>query len=166
MEKKTAGPNAQQRIYMLGRFRKAVKWATLFSHLCSLKGDSRTSLEAEVCFIPPFFFLRKLKSRNFKVILPYEKITLTILTLNNFFDKIVLQAYASYMKGTLLFEQEKNIEAAMTNFKNTRLGSRSLVIISCIYFSIIVLLVVCTYLIISATAKSSLHYNCWEIIDG
>ncbi|EEC83366.1 hypothetical protein OsI_28775 [Oryza sativa Indica Group] len=70
MEKKTAGPNAQQRIYMLGRFRKAVKWATLFSHLCSLKGDSRTSLEAE--------------------------------------------AYASYMKGTLLFEQEKNIEAAMT----------------------------------------------------
>uniref|UniRef100_A0A0E0E3J0 Signal recognition particle subunit SRP68 n=1 Tax=Oryza meridionalis TaxID=40149 RepID=A0A0E0E3J0_9ORYZ len=76
MEKKTAGPNAQQRIYMLGRFRKAVKWATLFSHLCSLKGDSRTSLEAE--------------------------------------------AYASYMKGTLLFEQEKNIEAAMTNFKNTR----------------------------------------------
>ncbi|KAF0900191.1 hypothetical protein E2562_027550 [Oryza meyeriana var. granulata] len=76
MEKKTAGPNAQQRIYMLGRFRKAVKWATLFSHLCSLKGDSRTSLEAE--------------------------------------------AYASYMKGTLLFEQEKNIEAAMANFKNTR----------------------------------------------
>lgn len=100
------------------------------------------------------------------MILPYEKITLTILTLNNFFDKIVLQAYASYMKGTLLFEQEKNIEAAMTNFKNTRLGSRSLAIISCIYFSIIVLLVVCTYLIISATAKSSLHYNCWEIIDG
>uniref|UniRef100_A0A0D9VSS3 Signal recognition particle subunit SRP68 n=1 Tax=Leersia perrieri TaxID=77586 RepID=A0A0D9VSS3_9ORYZ len=75
MEKKTAGPNAQQRIYMLGRFRKAVKWAMLFSNLCSLKGDSRTSLEAE--------------------------------------------AYASYMKGTLLFEQEKNIEAAMTNFKNT-----------------------------------------------
>ncbi|KAG8089761.1 hypothetical protein GUJ93_ZPchr0011g28225 [Zizania palustris] len=76
MEKKTAGPNAQQRIYMLGRFRKAVKWAILFSHLCSLKGDSRTSLEAE--------------------------------------------AYSSYMKGTLLFEQEKNIEEAMTNFKNTR----------------------------------------------
>ncbi|KAM0879607.1 hypothetical protein ACQ4PT_034127 [Festuca glaucescens] len=76
MEKKTAGPNAKQRIYMLGRFRKAVKWATLFSQLCSIKGDSRTSLEAE--------------------------------------------AYASYMKGTLLFEQEKNIEAAMMNFKNTR----------------------------------------------
>lgn len=76
MEKKTAGPSARQRIYMLGRFRKAVKWATLFSQLCSIKGDSRTSLEAE--------------------------------------------AYASYMKGTLLFEQEKNIEAAMMNFKNTR----------------------------------------------
>ncbi|KAM3273705.1 hypothetical protein ACQJBY_043100 [Aegilops geniculata] len=76
MEKKTAGPNAPQRIYMLGRFRKAVKWAALFSQLCSIKGDSRTSLEAE--------------------------------------------AYASYMKGTLLFEQEKNIEAAMLNFKNTR----------------------------------------------
>jgi hypothetical protein len=30
------------------------------------------------------------------------------------------QAYASYMKGNLLFEQEKNIEAAMINFKNTR----------------------------------------------
>ncbi|KAK3118743.1 hypothetical protein QOZ80_9BG0706230 [Eleusine coracana subsp. coracana] len=76
MEKKTAVPNAKQRIYMLGRFRKAVKWATLFSQLCSVKGDSRTSLEAE--------------------------------------------AYASYMKGNLLFEQEKNIEAAMINFKNTR----------------------------------------------
>jgi signal recognition particle subunit SRP68 len=49
MEKKTAVPNAKQRIYMLGRFRKAVKWATHFSHLCSVKGDSRTSLEAEVC---------------------------------------------------------------------------------------------------------------------
>jgi signal recognition particle subunit SRP68 len=49
MEKKTAGPNAKQRIYMLGRFRKAVKWATLFSQLCSARGDSRTSLEAEVC---------------------------------------------------------------------------------------------------------------------
>jgi hypothetical protein len=31
-----------------------------------------------------------------------------------------VQAYASYMKGNLLFEQEKNIEAAMINFKNTR----------------------------------------------
>lgn len=51
MEKKTAGPNAPQRIYMLGRFRKAVKWAALFSQLCSIKGDSRTSLEAEVCFL-------------------------------------------------------------------------------------------------------------------
>ena len=31
-----------------------------------------------------------------------------------------LQAYASYMKGALFFEQDKNIEAAMINFKNTR----------------------------------------------
>lgn len=43
------GPNARQRIYLIGRLRKAVKWADLFSHLCSVKGDSRTSLEAEVC---------------------------------------------------------------------------------------------------------------------
>lgn len=70
------GPNARQRIYLLGRLRKAVKWATLFSQLCAVKGDSRTSLEAE--------------------------------------------AYASYMKGTLLFEQEQNWEIALTNFKNAR----------------------------------------------
>jgi signal recognition particle subunit SRP68 len=57
MEKKTAGPNAKQRIYMLGRFRKAVKWATLFSQLCSARGDSRTSLEAEVCTYYLFFDL-------------------------------------------------------------------------------------------------------------
>lgn len=43
------GPNARQRIYLIGRLRKAVKWATLFSQLCAIKGDSRTSLEAEVC---------------------------------------------------------------------------------------------------------------------
>lgn len=42
------GPNARQRIYLLGRLRKAVKWATVFSSLCSVKADSRTSLEAEV----------------------------------------------------------------------------------------------------------------------
>lgn len=44
------GPNAKQRIYLIGRLRKAVKWATLFSQLCGIKGDSRTSLEAEVHF--------------------------------------------------------------------------------------------------------------------
>ncbi|KAJ0985271.1 hypothetical protein J5N97_003627 [Dioscorea zingiberensis] len=70
------GPNARQRIYLLGRLRKAVKWATLFAQLCAVKGDSRTSLEAE--------------------------------------------AYASYMKGTLLFEQDKNWETALVNFKNAR----------------------------------------------
>lgn len=70
------GPNSRQRIYLLGRLRKAVKWATHFAQLCAVKGDSRTSLEAE--------------------------------------------AYASYMKGTLLFEQEQNWEIALTNFKNAR----------------------------------------------
>lgn len=51
MEKRqlSDGPNARQRIYLIGRLRKAVKWATLFSQLCVTKGDSRTSLEAEVC---------------------------------------------------------------------------------------------------------------------
>lgn len=43
------GPNARQRIYLIGRLRKAVKWASLFSNLCAIKGDPRTSLEAEVC---------------------------------------------------------------------------------------------------------------------
>lgn len=45
------GPNASQRIYLIGRLRKAVKWATLFSQLCAIKADSRTSLEAEVCLL-------------------------------------------------------------------------------------------------------------------
>ncbi|CAE6253981.1 unnamed protein product [Arabidopsis arenosa] len=70
------GPNARQRIYLVGRLRKAVKWASLFSSLCSIKTDSRTSLEAE--------------------------------------------AYASYMKGTLLFEQDQNWETGLACFKNAR----------------------------------------------
>lgn len=70
------GPSARQRIYLIGRLRKAVKWATLFAQLCALKGDSRTSLEAE--------------------------------------------AYASYMKGTLLFEQDRNWDTALMNFKSAR----------------------------------------------
>ncbi|PKI56588.1 hypothetical protein CRG98_023032 [Punica granatum] len=70
------GPNARQRIYLIGRLRKAVKWATLFSQLCAIKGDSRTSLEAE--------------------------------------------AYASYMKGNLLFEQDQNWDIALMNFKSAR----------------------------------------------
>uniref|UniRef100_A0A7N0RH32 Signal recognition particle subunit SRP68 n=1 Tax=Kalanchoe fedtschenkoi TaxID=63787 RepID=A0A7N0RH32_KALFE len=69
-------PSARQRIYLIGRLRKAVKWATLFSQLCSIKGDSRTSLEAE--------------------------------------------AYSSYMKGSLLFEQDKNWDTALVNFKSAR----------------------------------------------
>ncbi|KAL5982923.1 hypothetical protein ACLOJK_017002 [Asimina triloba] len=70
------GPSACQRIYLIGRLRKAVKWASLFSQLCAAKGDSRTSLEAE--------------------------------------------AYASYMKGTLLFEQDRNWDTALMHFKNAR----------------------------------------------
>ncbi|KAK8962898.1 hypothetical protein KSP40_PGU019816 [Platanthera guangdongensis] len=70
------GPNSRQRIYLLGRLRKAVKWAVLFSQLCAIKGDSRTSLEAE--------------------------------------------AYASYMKGTLLFEQDQNWKTALRNFRKAR----------------------------------------------
>lgn len=49
------GPNGKQRIYLLGRLRKAVKWATLFAQLCSVRGDSRTSLEAEVIQFTIFF---------------------------------------------------------------------------------------------------------------
>ncbi|GLT73409.1 hypothetical protein SLA2020_452700 [Shorea laevis] len=70
------GPNARQRIYLIGRMRKAVKWAMQFSQLCAIKGDSRTSLEAE--------------------------------------------AYASYMKGNLLFEQDQNWDTALLNFKSAR----------------------------------------------
>ncbi|XP_058226495.1 uncharacterized protein LOC131335245 isoform X1 [Rhododendron vialii] len=70
------GPNACQRTYLIGRLRKAVKWAALFSELCAIKGDSRTSLEAE--------------------------------------------AYASYMRGNLLFEQDQNWDVALKSFKNAR----------------------------------------------
>ncbi|GLT83871.1 hypothetical protein SLE2022_021380 [Rubroshorea leprosula] len=70
------GPNARQRIYLIGRLRKAVKWANLFSHLCAIKGDSRTSLVAE--------------------------------------------AYASYMKGSLLFEQDQNWDTALMHFKSAK----------------------------------------------
>ncbi|XP_050121221.1 uncharacterized protein LOC126598887 isoform X1 [Malus sylvestris] len=78
MEKRQVldGPNARQRIYLIGRLRKAVKWATLFAQLCAVKGDSRTSLEAE--------------------------------------------AYASFMKGSLLFEQDQNWDTALMNFKSAR----------------------------------------------
>uniref|UniRef100_A0A5B6YKT4 Signal recognition particle subunit SRP68 n=1 Tax=Davidia involucrata TaxID=16924 RepID=A0A5B6YKT4_DAVIN len=70
------GPNARQCRYLIGRLRKAVKWATLFADLCAIKGDSRTSLEAE--------------------------------------------AYASYMKGNLLFEQDQNWDIALKSFKSAR----------------------------------------------
>ncbi|KAG8652718.1 signal recognition particle subunit SRP68 isoform X2 [Manihot esculenta] len=70
------GPNARQRIYLIGRLRKAVKWADLFSRLCAAKGDSRTSLEAE--------------------------------------------AYAAYMNGNLLFEQDRTWDTALKNFISAR----------------------------------------------
>ncbi|KAI4336390.1 hypothetical protein L6164_014923 [Bauhinia variegata] len=70
------GPTARQRIYLIGRLRKAVKWATLFSQLCSVKADPRTSLEAE--------------------------------------------AYESYMKGNLLFEQDQNWDLALRHFRSAR----------------------------------------------
>ncbi|KAL8515369.1 hypothetical protein ACS0TY_014179 [Phlomoides rotata] len=78
MEKKTLpdGPNARQRSYLIGRLRKAVKWASHFKELCAFKGDSRTSLEAE--------------------------------------------AYASYMKGSLLFEKDENWDIALKCFKSAR----------------------------------------------
>ncbi|XP_021592487.1 signal recognition particle subunit SRP68 isoform X2 [Manihot esculenta] len=70
------GPNARQRIYLIGKLRKAVKWADLFARLCATKGDSRTSLEAE--------------------------------------------AYAAYMNGNLLFEQDRNWDTALKNFISAR----------------------------------------------
>ncbi|XP_059640269.1 uncharacterized protein LOC132282561 [Cornus florida] len=70
------GPNARQRSYLIGRLRKAVKWSTLFAELCAIKGDTRTSLEAE--------------------------------------------AYASYMKGNLLFELDQNWDIALKSFKSAR----------------------------------------------
>ncbi|CAA0811302.1 signal recognition particle-related / SRP-related [Striga hermonthica] len=78
MEKKTLpdGPNARQRSYLIGRLRKAVKWASIFQELCAIKADSRTSLEAE--------------------------------------------AYASYMKGNLLFEQDQHWDVALKCFKSAR----------------------------------------------
>lgn len=58
------GPNACQRIYLIGRLRKAVKWAMLFAQLCAIKGDSRTSLEAEVCGQPIEFCYFGINNRN------------------------------------------------------------------------------------------------------
>ena len=70
------GPNARQRINLIGRLCKTVKWANLLSHLCFVKGDSKTSIEAK--------------------------------------------AYASYMKKTLLFEQDQNWHTTLRNFKSAR----------------------------------------------
>ncbi|KAF7834039.1 signal recognition particle subunit SRP68 [Senna tora] len=70
------GPNARQRIYLIGRLRKAVKWATLFSQLYCLGAILATLCE--------------------------------------------WNAYASYMKGSLLFEQDQNWDVALMNFKSAR----------------------------------------------
>uniref|UniRef100_A0A3Q7EYW7 Signal recognition particle subunit SRP68 n=1 Tax=Solanum lycopersicum TaxID=4081 RepID=A0A3Q7EYW7_SOLLC len=60
MEKKTLldRPNAHQRSYLIGQLRKAVKWASLFQELCSTKGDSRTSLEAEIMYSSAILVMR------------------------------------------------------------------------------------------------------------
>nr|GMC61251.1 signal recognition particle subunit SRP68 [Ipomoea batatas] len=71
MEKKTLpdGPNARQRSYLIGSLRKAVKWAILFQELCAIKGDSKTSLEAENLVVSPYYtlkeFLETLRNLNF-----------------------------------------------------------------------------------------------------
>lgn len=70
MEKRQVldGPNARQRIYLIGRLRKAVKWATLFAQLCAIKGDSRTSLEAEVRLTLSCFELHIMSCSKFIII--------------------------------------------------------------------------------------------------
>ncbi|KAB5532206.1 hypothetical protein DKX38_018876 [Salix brachista] len=87
------GPNAKQRIYLIGRLRKAVKWADLFSRLCATKGDSRTSLEAEAyasCMNGLLLFeqdrnwdtaLKNFISARLLLSLLYSIITATALTL-------------------------------------------------------------------------------------
>lgn len=66
MEKKQVpdGPNSRQRLYLIGRLKKAVKWADNFAHLCMAKGDSRTSLEAMAyaSFMRGSFLLEREKS--------------------------------------------------------------------------------------------------------
>eukprot|EP01018_Ginkgo_biloba_P017133 Gb_35760 [translate_table: standard] len=51
MEKKQVpdGPNTRQHLHLIGRLRKAMKWADHFTQLCAVKGDSRTSLQAAAC---------------------------------------------------------------------------------------------------------------------
>ncbi|KAF8378074.1 hypothetical protein HHK36_029409 [Tetracentron sinense] len=98
------GPNARQRIYLIGRLRKAVKWAALFAQLSAIKGDSRTSLEAEVCSC---FGCNYQGKWNKEIIIGYLVTELTV-------------AYASYMKGNLLFEQDQNWDTALMNFKSAR----------------------------------------------
>lgn len=44
------------------------------------------------------------------------------------------QAYASYMKGTLLFEQDQNWETALVNFKNARYMSEHAYFIYILFF--------------------------------
>lgn len=119
------GPSARQRIYLIGRLRKAAKWADLFSRLCAVKGDSRTSLEAEVCasshslFVSHYIFLLciyKCLSPMLCFLYPNLPCDLTSSTMLN----VNFQAYAAYMNGTLLFEQDRNWDTALKNFISAR----------------------------------------------
>lgn len=68
MEKRQlpGGPTSRQRIYLLGRLRKAVKWATLLAQLSAIKADSRTSLETEVFLAHYLIFLQVINAVNNK----------------------------------------------------------------------------------------------------
>ncbi|KAK6794200.1 hypothetical protein RDI58_007653 [Solanum bulbocastanum] len=116
MEKKTLpdGPNARQRSYLIGRLRKAVKWASLFQELCSIKGDSRTSLEAE--------------------------------------------AYAAYMKGSLLFEQDQNWDVALKCFKSARYHS--------LYGDLFFTIAASIMARLSSLFSNDIHRGCCRIISS
>ncbi|KAG6746238.1 hypothetical protein POTOM_050769 [Populus tomentosa] len=139
------GPNAKQRIYLIGRLRKAVKWADLFSGLCAAKGDSRTSLEAENPLSSMLFELNSpvlaslatLKDwvlpgmgnedhRICSSVLSQEYLVLRSLRMpkhgcdHMYKTGVYAYAYASYMNGLLLFEQDRNWDTALKNFISSR----------------------------------------------
>ncbi|KAK4349153.1 hypothetical protein RND71_031908 [Anisodus tanguticus] len=139
MEKKTLpdGPNAHQRSYLIGRLRKAVKWASLFQELSSIKGDSRTSLEAESLIqtfghptpevLPEddFSEIHKVRERELMPLMDKSQRSHGIMLAHG-------SAYAAYMKGSLLFEQDQNWDVALKCFKSTRYHS----LYGDVYFSI------------------------------
>ena len=97
-------------------FRNYVLWKEIRGHLWKLRCVS--------CYILfRFFFYCRLWIRFCGMFKTGKSF---ISTWNSFAQNMFLQAYASYMKGALFFEQDKNIEAAMINFKNTRFVKLSL----------------------------------------